>query len=137
MRLYLGSKLKIRLEGTERIWTMRRTPLCFAKHEVLSAFAGKPEQSWKDLRLPGTALPGVIKAGTYLTPRGCEFWYVTRRYFDCALIIRVDHARFRGVILGLAEPEAWAQRITDWLQGKGEFAPSHSWLPWAQGPSRP
>ena len=135
MRLSLGSKLKVRLEGAERVWSVRRSPLCFAKHEVLSAVAGRPEQSWKDLRIPGTALPGVIKAGTYITPRGREFWYVTRRHFDCTLIIRVDNARFRGVILGIAEPELWAQRITDWVQGRGEFAAS-SWLPWLQSSSR-
>jgi hypothetical protein len=131
----LGSKLKISFEGAEMVWALRKRPLVFRRGAVLSAVAGRPEQSWKELRLPGTSLPGVIKAGTYLTPRGCEFWYVTRPHFDCALTIRVDHPRYRGVILGVVEPEAWAQRITDWIQAKGEFAPHNSWLPWAPGSS--
>ena len=29
--------------------------------------------------MPVTFIPGVIKAGTYLTNRGKEFWYVTRK----------------------------------------------------------
>jgi hypothetical protein len=132
----LGSKLKIHLEGAERIWCVRKRPLRFDRAEVLRAAAGKPEQSWRELRIPGTALPGVIKAGTYLTPRGCEFWYVTRKYLDCALTIRVDHARYRAVVLGVAEPETWAQRINEWVEGKSRVVNLPSWMPWAHSSSR-
>jgi hypothetical protein len=37
----------------------------------------EPQSDWAEIRAPGTFLPGVIKAGTYYTKRGKEFWYVT------------------------------------------------------------
>ena len=47
-----------------------------------------PRQTWKELRLPGTFIPGVIKAGTYLTERGREFWYVTRKRHHITIELR-------------------------------------------------
>ncbi len=38
-----------------------------------------PETSWREIRAPRTYLPGVMKAGTYYTPRGKEFWYATKK----------------------------------------------------------
>lgn len=45
---------------------------------VVSISEGKPESGFFDLRFPGTYFPGLIKAGTYYTRRGREFWYVVR-----------------------------------------------------------
>lgn len=36
-----------------------------------------PGQTWKEIRAPGTYLPGLVKAGTYYG-RGKEFWCVMR-----------------------------------------------------------
>jgi len=47
-----------------------------------------PQQTWKELRLPGTFIPGMIKAGTYLTERGWEFWYVTRKKHHVTIDLR-------------------------------------------------
>ena len=69
--------LKIDLSRVEKVLSVHgsfRTPL----EQVESVSTGVPRQSWRDLRVPGTFLPWVVKAGTYLTERGREFWYVTR-----------------------------------------------------------
>ena len=128
MHLTLGNKLVIQLEGMERIWAIRTGPLRFRRSEVLSARADKPISCEQELRMPGTSVPGVIKAGSYLTLHGTDFWYVTRRYFDCALCIFVQHARYHQLVLGISEPHTWAQRINSWREGKGEFAARDSWL---------
>ena len=32
----------------------------------------------KEIKAPGTSIPGLIKAGTFYSNRGKEFWYVTK-----------------------------------------------------------
>ena len=70
--------LKIDLSRIEKVLSVHgsfRTPL----EQVGSVSTGVPRQSWRDLRVPGTFLPWVVEAGRYLTKRGREFWYVTRK----------------------------------------------------------
>jgi len=44
----------------------------------------------------GTYLPEVIKAGTYYTPRGKEFWYVTKK--GC-LVLELRDEPYKRIIL--------------------------------------
>jgi hypothetical protein len=70
----------------------------------------KPESSWKDLRAPGTDFPGVIKAGTYYTQRGKEFWFVTRdRDY---LVIELEDESYKRIILNVDDNLSWQQRLT-------------------------
>jgi hypothetical protein len=73
---------------------------------VKSAWRGMPKSSWKELRMPGSFVPGIIKAGTYLTPRGKEFWYVTRKKRH-AITIELDGCkRYQRLVLGVEQPES-------------------------------
>ncbi|GKS67560.1 hypothetical protein YTPLAS73_11070 [Nitrosarchaeum sp.] len=58
-----------------------------------------PKQSWKEIRCPGTFLPGMIKAGTYLTDRGKEFWYVTRKNHH--IVIELKQGFYNRIILSV------------------------------------
>ena len=60
-----------------------------------------PIQSFKELRFPGTFFPGIIKAGTYLTERGREFWYVTRK--KKFLTIELKKGFYKRIILSVNE----------------------------------
>ena len=68
-----------------------------------------PASSWRDLRAPGTHMPKVIKAGTYFTKRGREFWYVTKR--DKILTIELKRGFYKRVILTHRDNQDWSDRI--------------------------
>lgn len=66
---------------------------------IISLSHDKPSMSWRELRFPGTYLPFVIKAGTYFTPRGKEYWYVTRTKPHC-LVIELQNMNYKRLVLG-------------------------------------
>jgi hypothetical protein len=49
--------------------------------------------TWKEIRAPGTAIPGLIKAGTYYTFRGKEFWMLKKK--DFPIRIELKNNKFR------------------------------------------
>jgi hypothetical protein len=80
MRLAIQNQVVIiDLEGKEKFWSFN-----FKGHfEIPVAHITRvsftvPKTGWREVRAPGSFFPGVIKAGTYYTPLGKEFWYATR-----------------------------------------------------------
>ena len=61
------------------------------------------------LRFPGTFFPGLIKAGTYLTNRGREFWYTTRnKKFLC---VELKDGFYKRIIISTNENESIKNKI--------------------------
>ena len=71
----------------------------------------EPASSWTEIRAPGTYFPGMIKAGTYYTNRGKEFWYVTRS--RDYLVLDLKDEPFKRIILTLEHNELWQERINE------------------------
>lgn len=65
---------------------------------------------WREVRAPGTHLPGVIKAGTYYTPRGKEFWYVTEKG---VLVLELQNEAYKRIVLSVDGNKEWAERINE------------------------
>lgn len=105
----IGSRLKIELEWYEKLWAFRFQDLEIDLQHIERVSTEKPLSSWTEIRAPGTAIPGVIKAGTYYTNRGKEFWYVTqdKNY----LILELRNEEYKRVILNVEDGEGWRERI--------------------------
>ena len=78
-------------------------------NHIRQATVAKPETDWKDVRLPGTFLPGVVKAGTYYTSQGREFWVVTRDE-DC-LTLELDDEFYKKIVLTIEQSQVWVDQI--------------------------
>ncbi|MBD2329535.1 hypothetical protein [Alkalinema sp. FACHB-956] len=106
----LDDRLEIHLTGWERLWAFHfSTPITIPLSHITQASTEPPASSWKELRAPGSFLPGVIKAGTYYTPRGREFWYVTRSTDYLTLELTVEP--FQRIVLNVDRSVPWADRI--------------------------
>ena len=106
----VGDKLLIDLEWYEQLWafTLNKTfeiPLNHIKRVTTE----EPQSTWAEIRAPGTFLPGVIKAGTYYTRNGREFWYVTRE--QDYLVLELEDEPFKKMVLTIEQSEAWLNRI--------------------------
>lgn len=112
MRLTLaGDRLRIDLEGWETLWAFHwPTHLELPLSQIQAVHLGMPPSNWRELRAPGTFLPGVIKAGTYYTSRGREFWYVTNRGEDFLTLVLAGH-HYAQVVLTLPDAADWHRRI--------------------------
>lgn len=118
MRLELTQdSLEVRLRGWEKALAVRFSDLTIPLDDIVSVRTVPPEFSWKDLKIPGTGLPFVIRAGSYYAQRPgdahwvWEFWYWTAgKEF---LTIETESSRYTRVVLGVVDSAYWAGLISD------------------------
>lgn len=91
---------------------------------------GPPASSLKDVRLPRTHLSGMVKAGTYLTGRGKEFWFVTRGRRFPVLGVDGEQQPCRSIILTVNNNERLKDEIISKMRQGAGPAPFHArrWL---------
>lgn len=104
-----GHDVVVTLSGWSGIWSLSggvRLPLA----EVTSASVltrGELRRAW--LRLGGTEVPKVIKAGRFWSPKGGrEFWFA--RKADRLLVVETT-GKYRRVVVETKDPESDAARI--------------------------
>jgi len=56
-------------------------------------------------------IPGLIKAGTYYTDKGKQFWLVTKE--KGILNIELKNESYKRIILGIDNNVKWAKKISD------------------------
>ncbi|HIK33800.1 MAG TPA: hypothetical protein IGS17_11940 [Oscillatoriales cyanobacterium M59_W2019_021] len=106
----VGDKFIIEWEWFEQLWgcTWEKTLEIPLAH-IRQASNEEPPSSWMELRAPGTFIPRVIKAGTYYTSRGKEFWYVTRdRDY---LVLELEDEPYNKIVLTVDGSQSWLERI--------------------------
>jgi hypothetical protein len=111
MKLHLENDyLTIELEWYEQLWAVTfdrqlRIPL----NHIDRVTTTEPQSSWAEIRAPGTFLPGLIKAGTYYSNRGKEFWYVTtdKDY----LTLELHNEPCRRVIITIPDNISWCESL--------------------------
>lgn len=99
-------------QGWSRVWALKRrieVPLA-AIRLVRRAPAGVGSGWWKGLRLPGTHLPGVIVAGSYLVEGKWEFWDV-RGEGRSAIEVHLSGTRYSRLVVDVADPDAEVRRL--------------------------
>lgn len=113
MQLLLTEQmLHLEMEWYEQFLAFHfHNPIKIPLAHITSTSIAEPVSSWKEVRAPGTCIPGVIKAGTYYSDRGAEFWYVTQSHHYLTLELKEEF--FKRIILTLDGNEAWASRIND------------------------
>lgn len=109
------SELVIRLRPLEKLTAFRSSDIRAPRSSVRGAELSLPPSTWKQLRIAGTYLPGVIKAGSFLTESGWEFWYVTREGRDHPVQISLTDHRYARLVLGF-EHDCDIERINAWSQ---------------------
>lgn len=93
--------LVVTMRGLNALWALKRQVLIpiSAVTDARVADARKLRWGW---RLPGTAIPGLIFAGSYLKDGAWSFFAVRRG--EEAVIIETDQTRFQRVVFETADP---------------------------------
>ena len=102
-----GGDLLVTLRGLDRVLAMKgslRFPLARVRGVAVSDRKLVPHTGF---RLPGTSLPGVIRAGSYGTGAARDFWLV-RRAAEVLVIELEPGQPYRRLILELDDPQAVA-----------------------------
>jgi hypothetical protein len=104
------NQLRIELEWFEQLWAFHlNKTITIPLTHITHVTTDEPRSSWAELRAPGTCLPGVIKAGTYYTRQGKEFWYVTSE--KDYLTLDLHNEPYQRIVLTLNDSAVWAEHI--------------------------
>ena len=98
------------VQGLHKLWALKsriRVPLGHVKGVRVDPEAAR--QVWKGWRLPGTHLPGVLVAGSFLKDGKWTFWDVgqTAR----AILVELTDERYHQLIIEVADPESDVARL--------------------------
>ena len=103
------NQLIIELDFWEKLWSLQFHTIGIPLTHIQAVSTVAPQSGWSDWKLPGTHIPGVIKAGTYYSDRGREFWYVTRdRGY---LTLDLQNEFYKRIILTVDDHQAWQERL--------------------------
>ncbi|RJR15045.1 hypothetical protein C4579_03185 [Candidatus Microgenomates bacterium] len=94
--------LHLRLTGWEKLFSLHGD-FHIPVNNIANVHAAPLVWTIWELRLPGTFLPGVIKAGTYYTTRGKEYWFVTR-WRKYTYTIELVAASYKRLKIGVSSP---------------------------------
>ncbi len=103
-------QLEINFSTTKKILSMKGSFKIPLKH-IQSITTQLPKPTWKEIKAPGTMIPGLIKAGTYYTDNGKQFWLVTKG--KGILNIELKNESYKRIILGIDNNVKWAKKISD------------------------
>ena len=78
-----------------------------------------PTVSDIDVRMPGTAISGLIKAGTYLTEnKNTEFWFSKDGNPAQIITIELQDHKFNRIVLQSEKNTQWIERIGEIISSK-------------------
>ena len=103
-----NNMLSITLSKSETLLSIKHSLNMPLRH-VKRVHAKQPKTVWREIKAPGSFLPGVVKAGTYYTPRGKEFWCVTRN--TKPLVIELKSEKYKRLVLGVKNNKTWIKKI--------------------------
>ena len=100
-----GDKAVFEVEGWDKLWSFK-SRLEIPPAHIKGAHADpNPAMGWFDgLKILGTGIPHIFKAGTFYQEGDYVFWDV--RHPEKTIVIELDHEHFAKLIIEVADPNA-------------------------------
>lgn len=120
-----SSGLTVELHGPEQVWALR-AKVSVPKESIKSVRYEPIFNDWRkwEVRVPGTAVPRVLMAGSYWTEEGWDFLYIKRPrglvkpFAENVLVVETDLPRYTRLILSMDESEA--KKAVNWWNRAGK-----------------
>lgn len=110
-------KLELTVRGFDVVLALKKhlsIPLAHVTRVEAGVAAEAREQLRHSLRMPGTYLPGIVTAGSYVEHGRWMFWDVHSG--ERAITIFVEHERYDAVVVDVDDPAATVARIEERLR---------------------
>jgi hypothetical protein len=102
--------LVVRPRGYDVLWTFRRRVVVPLADVAMVRAVPRHQAPRVGLRRPGTAVPGVIVAGSYGSGDERTFWDVRRRERVLLISCRLG-SEYKALVLEVPDPDAVAERL--------------------------
>jgi hypothetical protein len=111
-----GDDLVFELHGVDEFLSIKRSISVPLQHVVSVSTERVPWQPFKQMRIAGTSLPGVIKDGRFLSSDGMMFFEMHDP--DKCITVNLDHERYKKIVFEVEDKEATATQINNALKSK-------------------
>ena len=108
--------LVFELHGVDEFLSIKRSISIPLQHVVSVSTERVPWQPFKQMRVAGTSLPGVVKDGRFLSSNGMMFFEMHEP--DKCVTVNLDHERYKKIVFEVEDKEATAKQINDALKSK-------------------
>lgn len=116
-----GDTLEINVTGVDRILALKSTITVPLEHvSAVDQDLAEASVVFHGLKLPGTGIPGVVTAGSFLKQGGWTFWDVHDP--AKAIIIRLHDEHYSRVVIGVDDPSATAELVRRALSSRSDKA---------------
>lgn len=98
------------VRGLDKVWALR-SQLSIPRTHIKDAYLDpEPAMGWFDgLKIAGTAVPYIFRAGTFYQEGEWVFWDVSEP--ENTIVIELDHENYKKLIIEVDDPEGEVKRI--------------------------
>ena len=105
-----GDRVVFVVEGLDKLWSFRsRLELPLAHVTAVEHDPDVVGRWWHGIKILGTDVPGLFAAGTFYYHGELVFWDV--RHPEQAIIVSLQHERFKKLIVEVDDPHATVTRL--------------------------
>ncbi|NND71999.1 MAG: hypothetical protein HKN43_10510 [Rhodothermales bacterium] len=113
-----GKRLVLSVNGINKFWALKSSVnIPFSCIDEVRVNLDDSVSIWSGLRVPGTFIPGYLRAGTYLT-RGGKHFYLRRRGNESIVFELSDHKYSRAVV-DVPDPIDAVSQVLTWMEELG------------------
>jgi hypothetical protein len=111
-----GDKAVFEVEGLDKLWSLR-SRLEIPLSHIRSVYADpEPAMGWfQGLKIAGTDIPNIFRAGTFYQQGGLLFWDVSEP--EKTIVIELAHERYKKLIIEVENPKQEIQKINGSIGG--------------------
>jgi hypothetical protein len=106
----IGDILHLRVEGADKVWAFKSQLIIPLEHitaiRVDGEIVKKFLHGWK---VPGTAIPYVITAGTYYQDGRRVFWDI--HHPKEAVVIALNHESYDELVIEVEDPDSFVKEV--------------------------
>jgi hypothetical protein len=108
------------VEGWDKLWSLRSRLEIPLSHIKGAHADSHPAMGWFDgIKLMGTALPNIFRAGAFYQDGGLVFWDV--HHPEKTIVVDLEHERFQKLVVEVDDTEAAVARINSALAGQSKL----------------
>jgi hypothetical protein len=102
------------VEGWDKLWSLRSRLEIPLSHIKGAHADSHPAMGWfQGLKLAGTDVPNIFRAGAFYQDGGLVFWDV--RHPEKTIVVELEHERFQKLVVEVADPEQAVAQINNAL----------------------
>jgi len=105
-----GDRATFAVQGWDKLWALKTSLEIPVAHIRGVRIDTEAARGWfHGLRLPGTEIPGVLTAGTFLQREGAVFFDVHDP--DDTIVIELDDEQYKRLVIEVEDPDATVAMI--------------------------